>query len=206
MPFVPAVKTAQFEMVYTWQSQICENVFHVLTTGVWDDVELDTVCDLFIDWHATNLRPIQHDSAVLQVVRGKDMEQQNALGVEVAVTTNGAGTASGNSMPTGTTVAVKWTTSLSGRSFRGRSYHIGMVDSHLNGFDRIHLSSSAQSSYRTAYAAMIALLTTVTYTPVVVSKFHNNAPRNTAVMTRILGNSVDAALDSQRRRLAGRGS
>jgi hypothetical protein len=109
-------------------------------------------------------------------------------------------------MPNNVTCAIKWLTANSGKSFRGRTFHIGMTDQMVIGNN---LAGGQDTKFLTAYTA---LMNAVASQPaaggasgfhlVVVSKRHNNAWRDTAVVTPVLSCGLtNTIVDTQRRRM-----
>ncbi len=204
MAFIPVPNTAQVELVFTRDTDIVENVFHVRKPSAWSQVQLLDLCSLFTDWWHDFIRPLVSGYYILNTVRARDMSAENGVGVELAADPPMPGALNIEALPSNVTVAVKWTTGLTGRSYRGRTYHIGLTDPQVSGN---LLASTTRASLQSGYQALLTGLTTfnVDYRLVVVSKYHNNAPRVTGVATDILSCSIDPVVDSQRRRLPGRG-
>lgn len=103
-------------------------------------------------------------------------------------------------MPNFVSVAVKMYTANRGKSFRGRTYWIGLDQGAI-------LQNSLQSATATAILnALNALQTDLSgMTPscelCVLSRFHNKLKRDNGIGTAVLGFTfVDMFLDTQRRR------
>ena len=105
-------------------------------------------------------------------------------------------------MPNATTIAVKKNTGRAGRSYRGRVYHVGLTEIQVQD-NRI--TPTATAAINTAYSTLITRYTAINCEWVVASTQNNNVPRVVGVATPIVGVSVDPVIDSQRRRLPGRG-
>lgn len=203
MPFVPFPQTASFEMRFLDDGQKVENVFHVDNATPWDATELLRYCAVFANWWNADMRALVSDAVSLVSVIGKDMATGTAVGVEYTTGLPLVGGNTSGDFPNNVTLAVKWSTGLAGRSFRGRTYHIGLAKNQVAG--QIVVSSSL-SSIVTAYLLLISAVTTAGAALSVASRFHLGVVRVTGVTTHILSASADPVIDSQRRRLPGRGS
>lgn len=210
MPFIPLPNAARVEMVYDYNGEIVENVFHVLGTVPFDATTLGDVGDVFFNWYENNLQGTQVVGATLEVIKVRALDSDTAPGIENTGGLPLSGSLTGDSLPNNSTVVIKWVTGLSGRSFRGRTYHIGLGAGDT--VDPNTLSSSAQTALLTAYEALISEIETAGYQLVVASLYHGvdtdgkPIPRTEGIATPIIGARLDLTLDSQRRRLPGRGN
>lgn len=206
MPFQPVPETAEFRMQFLWAGQQCENVFHVRKQGEWSQNDLNYIGEVFAGWWTSTMRGLTTNAASLQRVITRDISHEGGLSTEVTTGLPSAGTENGSvSAPTGSTVAVKWGTGLAGRGFRGRTYHIGLPMGALQ--NPTTLSATYQNGLRSGYDALRTALDNATLAVefVVVSRWYNHVLRMPALTTPISGVSVDPDVDSQRRRLKGRG-
>ena len=204
MPFIPTPNTCQVEMVYDYLAQIVENVFHVDLGAPPTVANMSPVLADFMAWHATQLRNQQHSSALLTKIRVRDISQQTGTAIEEDCNANCAGavTGGGAAMPGNVTLAVKWNTGLAGRSFRGRTYHIGLYDDAVTGN---FIIPGVHTGLFNIYNAIPYLDAPTFPKLVVVSKYTNNNPRPAGIRTPIIGATINDAIDSQRRRLPERG-
>lgn len=206
-PFIPAPGVAQVEMVYTLFSQTCENVFHV-DTGTGASVPAATLTAIgnqFSVWHRDSGRSVQSNFSQLTLIRVRDLTVQAGDVVELSqVPADHVGELTEKALPGNVTVAVKWSTGLGGRSFRGRTYHIGLTEHQV---DLNALTLDAQTAVQTAYANLLVAVNGVAGRQmVVVSYAHNKFWRDAALSTPITRATVNIDVDSQRRRLNGRGA
>lgn len=105
-------------------------------------------------------------------------------------------------MPNVITVAVKWVTALRGRSYRGRTYHIGLLETHI--LDNM-ITTAAQTLLQTYYVNLWGSVAILTAEMVVASRIQGGVEREVGLMTPIIGFQIDRVVDTQRRRLPGRG-
>lgn len=208
MTFIPAPLTARVAMLFRQNGQRVENVYHVLYTATPTDADLGTACDVFKDWWDTNVKAGASEQLSLIEVDATNIEDE---GGNTVILTEGlpiAGTNAGEPMPNNVTVAIKWTTGFGGRSKRGRTYHLGLVRTELQDNDPNLLEDTMVDALTDQYNQLIEDVATNTAGQLAVCSYRfNNAPRTSAVVTPILAASlVDNVVDSQRRRLPGRGS
>lgn len=203
MPFIPAENTVEVQMIFSYQLQVCQNVYHVQLPGEPTQPDLIDIAEAFKDWWDTNLKPLVSSACALTRIICKDISSENDDAIEYSTGLPIAGTGGANSLPNSVTLAIKWVTGLAGRSFRGRTYHIGLDESQVTGNEVLTTPFNALGA---AYNALVPAIAALGYTLVVCSKFSDGAARTACVLTEILGAVADNIIDSQRRRLPGRGS
>lgn len=212
MAFIPADKTARVSMHFSQNSQQVENVFYVENSVAWTPTTLLALGATVKDWWNADLKSSCHPSLSLNQIVVKDMTTDTAPEVVYATGLPLVGTGSGGALPNNVTIAIQLITGLGGRSFRGRQYILGLMDSSLT-TDRQSLTSGAVTAYLTAYNGLISSIDGGITPGLVVASFfhgvdvnHKPIPRTTAVLTpvasAVFSNTV---VDSQRRRLPGRG-
>lgn len=210
MAFVPVPNTAQFELVQVLDGQRIENTLYAVKTAPWTAAELETECDALASWWTTNMAPIISDQVTLVTVEGTSMESNTA-----PVGANTTGTPSvglqGTPVPNNCALAVSFRTALRGRSFRGRNFVAGLAEADVN---RSHVDATLVGQIQDAYNVLLDTFTDAIDTAgwCVVSRFSgvdgsgHPIPRTTGIATRVTSAIVvDDVIDSQRRRLPGRG-
>lgn len=205
-PFIPVPGVVQVEMIYTLFSQRCENVYHVRMsngTTIPTAADIQSLLATFEAWEHNTGIGVRSSGVVLSLLRGRNLDVQAGVVVERTPSTAVTGTLTGGAFPGNVTAAVSWRTGLGGRSYRGRSYHIGLVGSQISGNQ---LDATARTNLVTAYTALLNNVNTTWASGLVVLSYaHNKFWRDAGVTTPILTVSIDPNLDSQRRRLTGRG-
>lgn len=211
-PFVPAPNTVQVEMVYKTNGGVAENVYHVKYAGTLTDEHAfaTALSTAFAAWETAHGAVARSVQVSLTNIRVRDISAASSWVFEYPQAI--PGTDAQAACPDNVTVAIKWQTARGGRSYRGRSYHIGLpLDSILG--DK--LGTAAAANFPTVYQALITGVSGASYTGTgatsanlaVVSKRQNKAWLSSAVVTPILTATLaDTNLDSMRRRLAGRGA
>lgn len=206
-PFIPAPGVMQAEMIYNCLGQKVENVYHFLQgDGATppSEAQMTAVAVALEAWEHGSAVAMRNTSTILTNIIVRDLTSESAGAIEHTPTTSVTGVQTSAALANNVTVAVKWTTRLHGRSFRGRSYHIGM---YLTAVSGNQLTTVANGDFQSRYDALRTQLETIAGISFVVLSFaHNKFWRDTALATRIIQCSIDPNLDSQRRRLAGRGT
>lgn len=201
VPFVPAAKTAQVEMVYTAAGQIMENVYHVVGTADWTLTSLTALINDFVGWETTYGKYQRAVNVFCTKIKASDLSTQFGPISETAE--NIEGVEADGPFPNNVTVAVKWITGLRGRSHRGRTYHIGLPRSYVDASEN-QLGPTAITDMVTCYRALKNTAFTNSGILNVRSIRTANAYRTTSLMTPIVDAVLaDAFVDSQRRRLPG---
>lgn len=204
MAFQPAPGVARLETVYAIPGGIAENVFHIKTTDDWSAEFLESLCTTFEEWWRAEMKPIQSQDISLTTIKARDLTTEFASYFELPVTTDNDGDIASPVMPGNVTASIKWTTGLTGRSTRGRTYHIGLAESQCAGSE---ITSGQRTAMLAAYDALEGYLTAEEpgWTMAVLSRVQNGATLPEAIAYEITGMALDVFLDSQRRRLSGRG-
>lgn len=191
-------------MHFTYLNQKVENVYHVMNNlPNPGEVQLHLIANTFKNWWTTEMRGLCSNQLTLREVTAGETVPGGVAVLETDGLPN-SGNSSDNPMPGNVTLAVKWGTGLAGRSFRGRTYHLGMTIGQCQG-DQVTTAAltAIQAAYNALRTALDNALVGVEFS--VLSTQHNKAWRDPAIMTPITGLAIDPDLDSQRRRLAGRG-
>lgn len=202
MPFVPIPNAAQLEYIYTWDGQICENVLTYFINTAVTTTNLQHLASAAITWWNANLKPLQSSSVALLTVKATDLSSQIGPVVEDTTGLPIVGTGASGAVPNNVSVAIKLITANRGRSFRGRVFHVGLVNSVVTNNT---VALATRTNLRNAWLAALTLGTSPIWTLAVGSRYTNNAPRVTGLATEVTDISVNAIVDSQRRRLPERG-
>jgi hypothetical protein len=108
-------------------------------------------------------------------------------------------------MPNNVAIVMSLKTGLRGKSFRGRIYHVGLSDA-------VVTANAVTTVQRDALVAGYSLLTTFAgatgeaiFNLVVLSYYASSVLRPTPIATPVTSVTSDGIVDSQRRRLPGRG-
>lgn len=202
MPFQPVANTARAELIFSWDGQIVENVLHYVNL---DDINVGTLTDLAealkTIWN-TYLRPLTPTAISLTTIKCTSLETEFAPGIEYTSGLPIAGTGTGTILPNNVTIAVRFLTSLRGRSYRGRAYQVGLTTALITGNV---ITTGYQAALGAAWAQFQSMGTDPEWQQAVVSRYQGGLLRPSGIATLVTGYQVDRTLDSQRRRLPGRG-
>lgn len=205
MAFVPATNTAEVVVKGNWGAQDVASVhnfrfFEPLTVSL-----LETLADAVIQAWIDNLAANIVDAWNLISVKATDLTTNTSPSIENFAPAATNGDIAVLTTPLNCCLVISEGTQSRGRSFRGRSYQMGipttvMID-----------AGSVNSGYRDAVVAdFVAFIddieAAVDAEHVVLSRQTGGADRLSGVMTVIDSYSANQDTDSQRRRLKGRGS
>lgn len=205
MPFIPVPEVIQAELIYSWDGQVVENVLHYREAAGGTGIEQGELGQALVDWFDTVLQPLVVSTLILNTIRMTDLSDEVAPGSEFGVGLPLPGTlAGGLSLPNNVAIVMSKRTAFRGRSFRGRIYHPGLGEGQVT---NNALVPATQVALLAAYNDLVFLAgATFTYTLQVVSKYSLGSPRVTGLATPVTQITTDGVVDSQRRRLPGRGS
>ncbi len=219
--FVPALNAANIAMHFTdpnGDDQV--NSFWVKNSAAWTGADMDTMLAAFHTWFDTGngvqsyVKLMSHHCA-LNAITGRDMTTQHGLSHVYQTGLPDAGLAIVNAIEAGCTKAITSRTGLAGKSYRGRTFLIGVdvtkvATPEIGTIDATYCANAvlAFNSLITAVPAAVA-----TCTLVVCSRFYQpggphtaTLPRATAVLTPITSFGFhDLNVDFQRRRAPGHG-
>lgn len=210
MPFVPVANTALVEVRMRVVGQKVENTLWIEGPSALDASALSTIATTIKGWWVSDYGPQVSDLVTLSEVVATD--QTTDTSGQVSVSGDGEiGGQIGGTVPTNSTFAVSFRTASRGRAFRGRNYIVGVPLEQLAETNVVQSSWAADIA--AAYTDLITLVDDAGFTWVVVSRFngvdpdtHDPIPRVAGVTTPVLNVvTTDLTLDSQRRRLPGRG-
>lgn len=206
MAFVPLPNTIQANMKFLLDGQNVEWVFHYTTDPpfnlLFQEASTEIGAALITAW-VDNLRSRAPTAMSLQSVYLSDQEDENG---EVQVYTVGlplAGSSGGERTTNHSALVITKLTQARGRSFRGRTYLCGFTEADISGNSWVTAAIEAAVDFMEE----IRVITGVTYTSAmaVASRYANNQPRVTGVLTPVTAFRANPVVASQRRRLPGRG-
>lgn len=204
MPYIPVPNTAQLELIYDWGGQVCETVLHYVKASPWTVDLLTDLCEsATLEWDAV-MQTQMPTTLSLIGVRATDLASQTGAVVNYGTGLPLAGTAVSPSLPNNVALVVTKRTALRGRSYRGRLYHPGLNEGQVTG--NIVGPSSVATIVGLWNNFLSLAVTGDEANMCVVSRYNNLAPRVTGVATLVTNLTSDGFVDSQRRRLPGRGN
>lgn len=204
MPTIPVPNGVMVEMIYTYNGQRMENVYYVSKGSPASAGDLVAIATVFKDWENVTARILRHGSCSLVLISLHALDSAGSPAYDLPVSPPLAGTQGNMAMPSYVTIAVKHTSGLGGRSYRGRSYWIGLASGYVTSTDLVTIAFS--NSVTAAYNTLRANLATAGWTMEIVSRYSGidsdkkPIPRVSGIMTPILASQCGIGLDTQRHR------
>jgi len=205
MPFIPAPNIVQVEVRCTLDGQNIENRFHVNVFHEPTVTDLTNVANICFTVLINDWIPVLPLALTLREIHCKSLHDQNAVEASFPFPVPSNGSLVSPVLPSNVTICISVRSNAAGRSARGRVYWMGLVEGDVAGNT---LDTTRGGQIVDAVQALIDALDAATFSWVIVSYISNGAPRVGGpvyflVTTALL---VDSTVDSQRRRLPGRGS
>jgi hypothetical protein len=203
LPYQPCPGVAKVSLVGNLNGEQCVNTLHFGKDGIWSPVELEGLATNILAWYEDNVLPLIGNEFVLERADAVDLTSVTGSTASVLVT-GGAGAVTTGAVPNNVAVAVTFRTAARGRSFRGRNYVPATPRAALASGTRI--STTYQGNLAAAYTALLSAPIGSGVLWGVLTRRAGGAPRAEGFITEVTSCTVDVNLDSQRRRLAGRGA
>lgn len=204
MTTVPIPKAIKVTCVYTLNTQRMINVYYVTNGAVATLANCITVAGLFKTWENGTNKPLRSNGTNMVSIDAAAMDGAGSPIYTLPVLPVIVGTGGGGAQASYISIAVKHTTGLGGRSYRGRTYWIGLNGSSIVGAD--YISTGYQANISGSYTTLRSQLATAGYTMGVASLYSGvdvygqPIPRVTGFLTPILSSDCGVALDTQRHR------
>lgn len=203
-PYIPVINTVKTELVYTVLDEIVENVLHFVKTTPWTLTDLATFGAQVKGAWNSNIKQNQSTDCSLIKIRLTDLTTASSPGIEYVTGLPITGTI-GNGVENGAqTVATKFLTPGRGRSHRGRAYNVGMPDNTVTNNRITDAYAQDLTDGWEGFRADI-LGDTLAAIQVVVSYCQGKSWLEEGIPYEVVATSTDVWVDSQRRRLHGRG-
>ena len=204
MAFQPAPDCAKIAVVMQHLTSQLVNVFHFKRTGQWGIPELDALMGaVAVAWVNDVMIHLNGDTAFFRV-EGRGLRAQNDVSSQFVVPQPVSGGRPGPGLPGNVSFAVTHLTGLAGRSNRGRTYFGGIAQADVVGD---FITSARANGLRDGLLSVRSAASQQGWTMVVLSRAFNKQIRPQALPIDVIGFRYrDLALDSQRRRLTGRGA
>jgi hypothetical protein len=210
MPFIPVPNGVLVEFRMTSLAQQVENTLWFITGADPTVVTMTNLGNALETWWATEYSPLVSSGVSLREIALTSMDSITGPQVTIVPSPALAGLNLGAQMPNNISLTVSFRTALRGRSFRGRNYVVGFVEAQIAGNE---VNGVDAQNWADAYNAIPGAIAGTTYAWVVASRFSGTdangdpIPRVTGIATPVTtALVVDTVVDSQRRRLPGRGA
>ena len=210
MAFVPVPNVVQVDTIFLLDGQRVENTSYWFQETGWDLSQIDAWLTDMNTVIQTSLLPFLTSSIQLIELVARLLDTASSIGLSYVPDPIPSGSVAAEALPNNDTYTISFKTGLTGRSFRGRNYVPGLT------IDSV-VSNNITSAFRTAllayYNALKAQASASGITMVVVSRYSGVNPITRKPIPRVEGVSTpittfttfDTVVDSQRRRLPGRG-
>lgn len=190
------------------EAHFLQNGQHVMNTHWFKSnlnetspVQMELVANTYKNWWTSAYKPYVSSDVTLYEIIVKELAPNG----QAILITDGlpvAGQRNNPALPNSVTLAVHWGTGRVGRSTHGRTYVIGLTEDMV---DKNTCTEAAgiQAQYDALRTTFDNVSVNVEFS--IVSFVSNNAWRTEPLVTPITGVAVESTIDSQRRRLPGRG-
>lgn len=184
---------------------VIQNVTHWdLETGDWNEAALNDLIASYASWLSVHMAPLTSQALSWTTFRAQQLAGEEGLRSELTPGTPIAGQLSANSVPNNAALCATIATPYAGKSGRGRMYLAGVP------VTMVVRSRVSQGHIDDLNAALLQLTTGSEFTGLrlgVYSTIVSGAPRAVGLFRRATLVAIrDDVLDSQRRRLPGRGA
>lgn len=203
MVFTPAIFTAKAALVQEVFSQTIVNTLYFQFVNQPDEQSLQLLTSELATWWDTVLGPTMSVAVRLLRIEARDLTVQDGVTWTFTPTVNVTGDLPGDTLSNNVAFCLSFRTGFAGRSRRGRNYIAGLRTLDVVGNE---LSVNRSNALRDAYTQLIGLANINGWDWVVVSTVGNKQQRVQALKTPVTAVLyVDRVVDTQRRRLPGRG-
>lgn len=204
MAFIPVADTVEVELFQFLHGQKIENTLGFRLAGGFGAGEVIDLWNNLLIWWSTSFSDQLSNQLTLRGSKITDLSTVSSPAYEFnAPTPNPGGGGAGQALPGNANLVVSFRTLARGRSYRGRNYVCGLPENLVDGNT---VANSLVAALQAAYNGLRALPFDNPWEHVVISRFNAGAPRTTGVATKVTNAVVvDPYIDSQRRRLTGRG-
>lgn len=200
---VPNVMRGDF--FYQVGGQFCISSVYMRKATPCDSTDVQDLCvALHDDFWVDGLRPLVTADFSQNGITATALDEPDSafFGLDPAALTQN-GTAGGMSIPSGSCLVTTFKTAERSRNGRGRIYTSGIPAGELA--DPIEVTSDYLGDFVTVMTSLITIATALSAVLVVVSRYLHNAQRAEGVAIPVTSVVADRYIDSQRRRLFGRG-
>jgi len=204
MPFVPAPNVVECHIRQTYLGQQIENILYFRLEDNPTPVSMLNLASNLATWFTTGPRSRMSSSLFLREVYAVDLTTETSETATFSVTNDPGGPDATDPLPGSVALCVSFRTSGRGRSSRGRNYLSGWGQDAVSGnaFSPTLASATAEDYEELIGGGPFELPAEW----VIVSRISEGLPRASALIQPVTAVVLtDINVDSQRRRLAGRG-
>jgi hypothetical protein len=205
MVFVPKDNTVQIAIRgRLHEQQVVNTLYFQNLTGAGTSGDLASLGADILTWWAADMLPLLTVGYALREVYAVDMSSESAPTATVTPAAPQAGSNLNPSLPNNVALCVSFRTAGRGRSSRGRNYISGLTEANA---DNNLFTEATANAVQAAYEKLLDAATfSLDWTWCVYSRYEDGLPRPEAFTPPIEAVVLtDLVVDSQRRRLPGRG-
>jgi hypothetical protein len=204
MAYQRVPNTVQCDVLFLLFGQVMENVYYVKFDGGVDAVAIADAANTIGAWVLDSWLAHQSFNVQFTGVEAKNLDIEFGSIATFTPTSPAFGVIGVAAEPGNVSYSVSLRTANSGRSFRGRKYVIGIPSTSRTGNQ---VSSGWATDIKASLDVLRSLLESINGVLSVVSRIAEGVRRLEALSTPVTSISlVDFNIDSQRRRLTGRGT
>jgi hypothetical protein len=205
MAFVPAPNIVEVQFRQSYAGERTMNRIHVDVLTTPTTTIINGVLSELADWWTGNVQANISNTLALREVYGKSLETQPGPEATFSAGLPASGALFDDPMPNNVSLAVSLRSGSTGRSARGRWFWQGFTTNQITGSV---VDSGIGSTIDAAMTALRSAIVDLGYRWVIVSYTEDNAPRPGGPVYFQVNDIllVDNVVDSQRRRLPGRGA
>lgn len=198
MAFIRLPLGIKVAVEYEVFGKIVVNVYHVTTTDPIITIKLLDIAEIFEAWWDNALKDNFSADIALTQITATSLDEANGPQSVLAVTPPIAGGSVGDAVSNNVALVITLNTAKTGRSFRGRTYHAGLLRGQLTGNA---VADATVAAIILDYIELDALLFAAASELVVASFQAGGVAREEGVATIVESFSGDTRVDTQRRRL-----
>lgn len=208
MDYIPVANTAQAEIIALMAGQRTQWVCHYQRASLvaYNIASLtDLANGIVTAINGSSVKGLFPSTWSLIEVRCIDMESQFGPAISASSGLPIVGTRAGTQLPNNCALVLTKRTASRGRSYRGRLYFGPLIEADVT--DNTVGSTVVSSIINNLGAVLLTVVgVTENHKLHVVSRYSNGVARVTGISTLVTGWTSDGIVDSQRRRLPGRGN
>lgn len=201
MAFIPALNTLRVNVGFISSAgESASNQFHFRNSnGAIANSDVQALYDVLDAWFETDWANVASNQWQTDFFSGVDLTAPDGAAYTRVATHSGDRTSP--ALPAQDTVAMSWRTGFSGRSRRGRTYHVGLTEDMV-----VHstLQASPMAAMLEKYSLLITNVIAADWQLVIASFRANKQPRLTALLTPvtnvILTDVIVDSMDSRKPR------
>ena len=205
MSSIPIPFGVKCELIYLCGTQRVENVYYVTRGAIPTGAQLIALWTLLRDWENVTAKVQRSSQTQLVLIALTTTDGPGGPVYEAPVSPVIPGSNASGQFSCILSVAVKHTTGLAGRSYRGRSYWIGIPTNALANQESV--STTFANAIAACYTTLRTSLAAAGWTFCVASQYSGVAivdgrrraiPRAAGFLTPITASSAEVGLDTQR--------